>query len=144
MTERIRWADEIVNGHPVTAGYVGTLTEAAFRLYGPEGADRQWLLATRLIAGTEFLPADKPDELKAEAERLLAALVSSLGAIFPTEPDESTAFQVSEARDVLAHWDAMRHDDDGRIYDRERVLADQVRGLLAIIDQAGPLKETDR
>src|SRR5580704_17990200 len=80
---RIRWTDETVNGHLVTAGYAGTFAEAAFRLYGPEGAQERWLLATRLIAGTGFIPADTPDELKAEAERWLTRFVSSLGAVFP-------------------------------------------------------------
>jgi hypothetical protein len=40
-------------------------------------------------------------------------------------------FQVSEARDVLSRWDAGR--DDSGIYDREKVLADQARSLLAIV-----------
>lgn len=47
---------------------------------------------------------------------------------------ESQRFQVSEARDILGTWDLANL---GGI-SRETVLADQVRALLAIIDQAFP------
>ena len=59
-----------------------------------------------------------------------------LGAVFKPEPDESAAFQCREARSVLARWDAGRDDPDGKIYDRERVLADQVKALLVIAETA--------
>lgn len=114
MTERIRWADETVNGHLVTAGYVGTFAEAAFRLYGPEGAQERWLLATRLIAGTGFIPADTPDDLKAEAERWLEQFVSSLGAHFP-EP----------GTDEIVRWQDVR-DGDTVLLDDELVTAEKV------------------
>jgi hypothetical protein len=44
---------------------------------------------------------------------------------------EAQRFQVQEARDCLGTWDLARNPD---VTDRERVLADQVRNLLAIID----------
>jgi len=71
-----------------------------------------------------------PDELKAEAERWLAEFTSSLGASFPDKPGESAAFQLSEARDVLARWDAGQ--GGVTVISREKVLADQVRALLAM------------
>ena len=65
------------------------------------------------------------------------------------EPDndplsDAERFQIREARDSLAHWDdPARGDNDSYGYDRERVLADHVRSLLAIVDQLAPEGETD-
>lgn len=42
-----------------------------------------------------------------------------------------TAFQLSEARDVLARWDAEQAGQP--VISREKVLADQIRALLAIV-----------
>lgn len=47
--------------------------------------------------------------------------------------DESTEFQLSEARDVLARWDAGQ--DGCPECSREKVLANHVRALLAIVDR---------
>ena len=44
----------------------------------------------------------------------------------------AAAFQLSEARDVLARWDAEQDGDP--VIGREKVLADQIRTLLAIVD----------
>jgi len=55
-----------------------------------------------------------------------------LGAILT----ESQRFQVQEARDCLGTWDLNRNPD---VISRERVLADQVRNLLAIIDAVAPV-----
>ena len=74
-----------------------------------------------------------PGRLKAEAERWLEEFAASIGAVFPGEPGEPAAFQVNEARDTLAHWDAIRASEPAT--SRERVLADQVRNLLAIVDR---------
>ena len=49
---------------------------------------------------------------------------------------EAQRFQVAEVRDCLATWDLARNPD---VTDRERVLADQVRNLLAIIDAVAPV-----
>lgn len=49
---------------------------------------------------------------------------------------ESQRFQVQEARDILGTWDLARVGAD--YIDRERVLADQVRTLLAVIDTVAP------
>ena len=136
MTEtRIRWDDKTPgNGdvsHVACIGYAGTVEEAAFIIYTPDVMHADWLLSVRLTPGSTFLYAGSPDELKAEAERWLEEFVTSLGAVFPDEPDESAAFQLSEARDVLARWDA---EPGGAImFGREKVLADQVRVLLAIV-----------
>ena len=46
--------------------------------------------------------------------------------------DDSQRFQVGEARDLLATWDLNR--GDPAVYNTERVLADQLRNLLAIIE----------
>ena len=83
MTEtgRIRWQDDGLSGNYV--GYVGTLTESAFRIYSPDTAHETWLLSVRVAAGSEFFYGDGLEPLKAEAERWLAEFVSSLGAVFP-------------------------------------------------------------
>lgn len=57
-----------------------------------------------------------------------------LDAVFPQALGESEQFQVQEARDILGTWDLANPGGVGR----ETVLADQVRALLAIIDQAFP------
>jgi len=58
--------------------------------------------------------------------------------LFPA-PGEGGQFQVQEARAVLARWDRERDDPAAVLfYDRERVLADQLRALLAIIDRTFP------
>lgn len=49
-----------------------------------------------------------------------------------TLPD-TDRWQVEEARGALAEWDRT-HGGDG-IYGTERVLADQVRNLLAVVDR---------
>ena len=54
--------------------------------------------------------------------------------------DESQRFQVEEARDILGTWDEA---NPGGI-SRETVLADQVRALLAIIDQAFPAEVAEQ
>jgi hypothetical protein len=48
---------------------------------------------------------------------------------------ESQRFQVAEARDCLGTWDLNRAPG---VISRESVLADQVRNLLAIIDEVAP------
>jgi len=150
MTEtRIRW--HRVDGTVVRwFGFVGTATMTAlFQILHPVATQTEAVMGRRFdewALCTTFPGASAearyggwddgaPDRLKAEAERWLEELVSSLGASFPPEPDESAAFRLSEAREVLADWDTWRDDPDGRIYDRERVLADQVRTLLAIADR---------
>jgi hypothetical protein len=132
MSERIRWHDE-TDGMAAYTGYVGTLDSLMFHIWRPDGHHDEWVLTTRLSGdGDKAVYADGPDKLKAEAERWLERFISSLGAVFPDEPDESAAFQLSEARDVLARWDA---EQDGEpVISREKVLADQVRALLAIIE----------
>ena len=82
MTEtRIRWSDDPAcpgdfNGH------VGTVTRLAFRIIGPGSVNERWLLSIRLPVPSEFVYADGPDKLKAEAERWLERFVASLGASF--------------------------------------------------------------
>lgn len=70
-------------------------------------------------------------------EITLAITGVAQAAAFPQEPEalgESERFQVGEARDILGTWDMA----NPGIISRESVLADQVRALLAIIDQAFP------
>lgn len=63
--------------------------------------------------------------------------VCPLSAAAAAEPlSDSQRWQVSEARDLLALWDQNRGGPD--IYGTERTLADQLRTLLAIIDQIIP------
>lgn len=54
---------------------------------------------------------------------------------------ESQSFQVREARDILGTWDLAREGCTG--IDRERVLADQVRALLAILGGIAPEASRD-
>jgi hypothetical protein len=83
-TARIRWSDDLADARHFI-GHVGTVAEPAFKLYGPiDGSDR-WLLSIRLRSAVEFVYRDDPDELKADAERLLSEFVSSLGAVFPED-----------------------------------------------------------
>jgi len=138
-TTRIRWEP---TEHGGWGGKVGTLEPLAFEVWRSNCDFRdvvlgEWVLSIRLPGpfGEQLPHGHDPDKLKAEAERWLEEFVGALGAIFEPEPSESAAFQLREARSVLARWDAGRDDPDGRIYDRERVLADQVRALLAIVDQ---------
>ena len=129
-TERIRWEPTRNGGFE---GYVGTLEPSAFTIWKYRSDVAWWTLTGNLGAMRECPHGDDPEALKAEAERWLERFVSSLGAVFPAEPDESTEFQLSEARDVLARWDAGQ--DGCPECSREKVLADHVRALLAIVDR---------
>lgn len=134
MTDRIRWQE---TGRGGWTGHVGALADSnwLFQIWSGASVGGVWQLDSCLPGDLgRFEASASTDELKAEAERRLAEHVSSLGAIFQPEPDESAAFQVREARSVLARWDAGRDDPDGKIYDRERVLADQVKALLVIVE----------
>jgi hypothetical protein len=142
QTKRIRW-EEALDGEGL--GYVGSLDRPAFRLWPPdEEGDR--VLLVYLAGSAQHMYHDDGEDsltaLKAKAEELLEEFVSSLGAVFEPEPDESAAFQLGEARDVLARWDAEQEDGEP-VFSREKVLADQVRTLLAIVDQA-PAPEAAR
>jgi hypothetical protein len=92
MSARIRWEPAGLLG---CEGYVGTFTEPAFGIYGPDGANESWLLAIGLAAGTGFIYGSSSGELKAEAERWLEEFVSSLGAIFP-DPELPRCFRCDE------------------------------------------------
>ena len=134
MTEtRIRWeAGQFGN----LVGYAGTVESWVFQVWHiSDDEDSHWSLISSLPDAQNWNAADPddPEPLKAEAERWLTEFVSSLGAVFPAEPDESTEFQLSEARDVLARWDAGQ--DGCPECSREKVLADHVRALLAIVDR---------
>ena len=123
-------------------GYVGTLKAPPFQILHPvdavAGRHRfdEWALCCTFL-GEDGVPRyggtdpEAADRLKAEAERWLEEFAASSGAVFPGEPGEPAAFQVSEARDTLALWD--RNQAGEPVTSRERVLADQVRALLAIV-----------
>jgi len=130
MSNRIRWEATKYGGW---TGHVGTLETWAFQIQRPVLAGERWLLTATFPGALNDIRPGIPDKLKAEAERWLKEFISSLGAIFEPEPDESAAFQVSEARDLLALWDGNRG-LDGANYGTERVLAGMVRNLLAIVD----------
>lgn len=55
---------------------------------------------------------------------------------------ESQRFQVQEARDCLGTWDLARAGVAG--IDRETVLADQLRAMLAIVDAVAPAAREGR
>ena len=129
MSERIRW-EPLLGGN--FDGYVGTVTSPMFEVHltSGRGAIQPWALRSDLLEG--YSTATHPDELKAEAERWLEEFVSSLGAVFPPEPDRRTALQLIEARSILARWDAEQEPKPVI----ERVLADQVKALLVIAEPA--------
>ena len=144
MTDRIRWErTKAIHREPADrsgwTGYVGTLKPCAFEVWqsGSDFSDvtlGEWVLSIRLPGPlSEQLPhGHDPEKLKAEAERWLEEFVSSLGAIFPPEPDQRTALQLIEARSILARWDAEQEPKPVI----ERVLADQVKALLVIAEPA--------
>lgn len=134
MTEikRIRWEPTECGGW---TGHVGTRPETdwLFQIWSAAAVGGDWQLDSTLPGRFgQFSRADAPATLKAEAERWLEEFISSLGAIFPDEPGQPAALQLIEARSILARWDA----EQGSKHVIERVLADQVRALLAIADQS--------
>lgn len=50
--------------------------------------------------------------------------------------------KIQQARDILDTWDLTRAGEDAPYCDRERVLAEQVRALLTILDQPAPAGRT--
>lgn len=94
MAERIRWENTPVG---TVSGHVGSIEQETFAIWEPPQASGEWVLESDLPGlGGARCYGDDPDALKAEAERWLAGFVSSLGAIFPDEPDCSavTRFEV--------------------------------------------------
>lgn len=96
-TARIRWKSEPEVSSAACAGYAGAFGRDLFRIYAPDESDDRWVLAS-LLPGSDHRSAygESAEELKPIAERLLSGFVSSLGAIFPAEPDCSavTRFEV--------------------------------------------------
>jgi hypothetical protein len=91
----------------------------------------------RIEAGRASATGMYADDIAASARRILLSVValetlSEAGEILATA-DEPEAFEMDEARDVLARWDAEQGGEP--VISREKVLADQVRALLAIVDQ---------
>jgi hypothetical protein len=83
MTDRIRWEP---TGRGGFTGHVGTLAGERwlFQIWNATSVGGVWQLDSALPGGFKGATgADDPDDLKAEAECLLAEFVSSLGAIFP-------------------------------------------------------------
>jgi hypothetical protein len=82
-TKRIRWEP---TGRGGFTGHVGTLSEESwlFQIWNATSVGGAWQLDSALPGGFNGATgADDPDDLKVEAECLLAEFVSSLGAIFP-------------------------------------------------------------
>jgi hypothetical protein len=97
MTEtRIRWE---------RTGYgwrssVGLVDNWPFQIWNTTNAPTAWRLKSNLPGPSKPAFRDDPDELMAEAERLLEEFVSSLGAVFPeryagwSENEGGTAVQI--------------------------------------------------
>jgi hypothetical protein len=146
MSERIRWEPASDGGWD---GKVGTLEPWVFGIWESKGAG--WALETQLpgaIPAPGAIYRDSPDELKAEAERLLERFVSSLGAVFDpatAEPDCSavTRFEVID----LAGGLASRSPDSVRAvvaYGISAKLAFQDDGRTLKVFLTDPAKEADR
>ena len=90
-TARIRWNENPSFATVAISGYVGTVPEAMFAIFSPDGFDSEWLLATDLpgMSQKRFHASDPDGDsseaiaaLKAEAEEWLAAFAASIGATF--------------------------------------------------------------
>jgi len=83
VTPRIRWHETPFG---ITTGHVGTLDAPLFSIWKPPQASGEWVLTTELL-GMDFrrIYKDDPEDLKPEAELMLADFVSSLGALWPSE-----------------------------------------------------------
>jgi hypothetical protein len=94
----------------------------------PEGADRcdYRLLADAVIAHLDVRDGD-------EAE--VALCIEAVERAAPQSLADSGRFQVGEARGALARWDRAHGPD---IYGTDRVLADQLRAMLALVGQLAP------
>jgi hypothetical protein len=79
-TTRIRWHETPFG---IIFGHVGTLEPPLFSIWKPLQASGEWVLTTELL-GMDFRRIHKagPEELKPEAELMLADFVSSLGALW--------------------------------------------------------------
>jgi hypothetical protein len=82
-TDRIRWIDD--GTRPIT-GHVGSLGPAAFSLYQPEFTGDEWVLMSSLTGQESVCRyGATADDLKPEAEKLLAEFAADLGAVLPGE-----------------------------------------------------------
>ncbi len=96
------------------------------------------------VTGRTFtgIIADEPGEVTCKNCLKISGAIERDRAMRARFVDEDQRWQVEEARRTLAAWDAERGDGSD-VYDRERVLADHVRTLLAVIDQVAPAVEDD-
>jgi hypothetical protein len=81
LTEHIRWVDDAKAGE--SAGFVGSFIQPTFRIWPPDAEGDCLLFAYLAGHQGDLYHGDSPEGLKAKAERLLAELVSSLGAVYP-------------------------------------------------------------
>jgi hypothetical protein len=78
-TELIRWEPA---GEKTIYGFAGSLKPVAFQIW-TGGAGFRWQLVTQLPGMEDVRPESAdPEELKAEADRILREFTSSLGALF--------------------------------------------------------------
>jgi hypothetical protein len=85
--KRIRW--EVSPGAKSIIGYVGSLDLWEFQIW-TGGDGRVWQLITQLPGMADARPESvDPEELKAEAERILREFAASLGAVFPDDGEAS-------------------------------------------------------
>jgi hypothetical protein len=88
-TPRIRWEPTQYGGW---TGHVGALAAETwlFQVWNAASVGGEWQLDSTLPGNFNRAVGTDPDDLKAEAERLLAGFVASLGASFgpPVSPQE--------------------------------------------------------
>lgn len=94
----------------------------------PHGASRcdYRLLADAVIAHLDVHDGD-------EAE--VALCIEAVEQAASPRLSETGRWQVEQARDLLGRWDSAHGPE---IYGTERTLADQLRGMLALVDQLAP------
>lgn len=94
----------------------------------PHNADRS---GYRLLADAVIAHLDVRDGADTE----LALCVEAVERAASPCLSEAERWQVEEARGLLCRWDSSHGPG---IYGAERTLADQLRGMLALVDQLAP------
>lgn len=139
---RIRWQAEpgLFAGF---SGYAGTLAQPLFRVYSPESPDGDHAMVGNLPALPDTPAYGTEAEVKAEAERWLAGLAASLGAVFPDITDWGVRFA---GPDGAPCGDVQRYYDEADARGAKREVEalcgpDRIATVMSRQTWAGPWKE---